>query len=77
MSSPTSVSRIRRPADGKDACTVECAPCGLVLRQVDEFDRDVALGTFFSHHPTSPDAIHQQDVPPGWSAVELLEPAAD
>jgi hypothetical protein len=69
MTSSTAVSRVRRPADGDDGCTVECGPCGLVLRQVDDFDRDVALGTFFSHHPASPDAIHRQDVPAGWSAV--------
>ena len=70
MSAPTPVSRVRPGTDGDDACTVECAACSLVLRQVDDFDRDVALGTFFSHHPASPDAIHRQDVPPGWSAVE-------
>ncbi len=75
MSAATSVSRIRRSADGDDPCVVvECASCGLVLRQLDDFDRDVALGTFFSHHPASPQAIHRHDVPAGWSAVS--SPAA-
>lgn len=71
MTGLTSVSGIRRTPDSHDdPCTVvECAACGLVLRQLDDFDRDVALGTFFSHHPASPDAIHRQDVPAGWSAV--------
>lgn len=70
MTSTSPVSRVLRAADGEDACTVECAPCELVLRQLDDFDHDVALGTFFSHHPASPDAIHQQDVPAGWTVVD-------
>jgi hypothetical protein len=70
VSAAEPVSRVRRTDDlGDSGVVVECAPCGLVLRQVDAFDHDVALGTFFSHHPASPDAIHQQDVPAGWSSV--------
>lgn len=74
MSAATNVSRVRRTEDAGGAAVVECAPCGLVLRQVDDFDHDVALGTFFSHHPASPDAMHQQDVPAGWS--EVTSPSA-
>ena len=70
MTDTSSVSRVLRPAEGDGACTVECAPCALVLRQVDAFDRDIALGTFFSSHPSSPGAVHQQDVPAGWSVVD-------
>ena len=69
MTGMTSVSRIRRTDDDDVCVVVECAACGLVLRRLEDFDRDVALGTFFSHHPASPDAIHQHDVPAGWSAV--------
>jgi len=74
MTGATPVSRVRRPADDEPCVVVECASCGLVLRQLEDFDHDVALGTFFSHHPASPDAIHQPDVPAGWTAV--TSPAA-
>ena len=74
MTGTTSVSRVRHTPDDDACVVVECAACGLVLRQVEDFDRDVALGTFFSHHPASPDAVHRPDVPAGWSSV--TSPAA-
>ncbi len=74
MSGTSAVSRVK-PAEDDDPClVVECSSCGFVLRSLDDFDPDVALGTFFAHHPASPEAIHQPDVPAGWTAV--TSPAA-
>jgi hypothetical protein len=46
-----------------------CSPCGLVLQQHEDFDRDIALGTFLQHHPQSPLAIHRPVTPAGWGPV--------
>ena len=52
---------------GVDRLVGECTTCGLVLEQVEGSDPDVARGTFLHDHPDSPQAMHRQDVPPGWS----------
>ena len=43
----------------------ECGPCAKTLHQCGD-DRDVALGTFFQHHPNSVHAVHRPDLPAGW-----------
>jgi hypothetical protein len=52
-----------------DACLVtSCRTCGTALRQVDRFDRAIALGTLFQDHPPWPAAIHRPAVPAGGDA---------
>lgn len=68
MTAPTAVTRVLRSSDG----VVVCDTCGVALRPVELVDEDVALGTFLSHHPASPDAVHRPDLPAGWSSVTVL-----
>jgi hypothetical protein len=63
----TTAAATRNRVHGVDHLVGECTTCGLVLEQVDGFDPDVARGTFLHHHPDSPQAVHQPDVPAGWS----------
>ncbi len=56
---------------GEGALVAGCSACGLALRQVEGFDRDIALGTLFQHHPASPAAFHRAAVPAGWRQDEL------
>ncbi len=44
-----------------------CDACDLALQQRESFDRDVAIGTFLSHHPESPLAVHRYGLPDGWA----------
>ena len=63
-----STSAMRMHSDS-DRLVVECLPCGLRLSQHPGFDRDVAVGTFLQHHPSSERAVHRPDVPAGWSLL--------
>lgn len=63
----TTVAAARNRVHGVDRLVAECTACGLVLEQVEGFDPDVARGTFLHNHPDSPQAVHQPDVPAGWS----------
>lgn len=47
-----------------------CEPCDERLHHVQGFDVDVALGTFFHHHPNSGEAVHRPQVPAGWQAAD-------
>ena len=49
-----------------DRLVGRCQPCDQTLHHVECFDSDVALGTFFLHHPNSDVALHRPQVPAGW-----------
>lgn len=68
----TSVTRVLRSSGQGAGGVVECPSCGATLRPVEDFDSDVALGTFLQHHPASFEAVHRLDVPGGWSPVTEL-----
>jgi hypothetical protein len=68
----TTVTRVLRSNGRGSGGVVECPSCGVTLRPVDDFDTDVALGTFLQHHPDAPGAVHRTDVPAGWSSVTVL-----
>jgi hypothetical protein len=73
MTAPSSITRVLRSSGaGGSRGVVECTSCGVVLRPVADVDEDVALGTFLQHHPASPQAVHRDEVPAGWSAVTVL-----
>ena len=52
------------------ALVARCDGCTLSLRQVEGFDRDIALGTLLQHHPSAPEAVHRPAVPAGWRSIE-------
>ena len=68
----TSVMRVLRSNGEGSGDVVACPDCGVTLRPVDDFDIDVALGTFLQHHPVASEAVHRRDVPAGWSPVTVL-----
>ncbi len=52
-----------------DRLVGRCEPCDQTLHPVEGFDPDVALGTFFQHHPNSDEAVHRPQLPAGWRAA--------
>jgi hypothetical protein len=66
-----SVTRVLRSHGEGSGGVVACPSCGVTLRPVDDFDIDVALGTFLQHHPDAPGAVHRPDAPAGWASVPL------
>ena len=58
--------KVTRVAHNEDGLVATCTDCGLALESVGGFDPDIALGTLFQFHPSSPEALHRPSVPAGW-----------
>lgn len=69
MSQAAAAARLSHRPEG---LVGECLPCDVVLVQLPDFDRDVALGTFLQHHPMSAQAMHRPEVPAGWQPAPLV-----
>lgn len=62
----TMLAAVTRVYRNEQHLVAECGPCAQTLHQQTGFDRDIAVGTFFQHHPNSTLAVHRPDLPAGW-----------